>query len=161
MESGILLRLVGVVNLTLILSHLFNFQGREPYLCDFFKTLTLSCIQTFTDISFKLDMIETTKPYISILVRMALAFIQGHSCLRNQKTPVFIFSEILHSVWMKFSLLPQPAGLLKPMLESFCRSTIQGRELCRRDFHIVMCRGTCEPICFKLGMMLDTAKPYS
>ena len=31
MECGILLRCFGVMNLVLILSHLFNIQGREPY----------------------------------------------------------------------------------------------------------------------------------
>ena len=27
--------------------------------------------------------------------------------------------------------------------------------------NIVMCQDTCEPICFKLGIMLDTTKLYS
>ena len=35
MEFSILLRFVSVMNLILILSHPFNIQGREPYLCDF------------------------------------------------------------------------------------------------------------------------------
>ena len=77
MEYGILLRLVGVMNLKLSLSHPLNIQGREPYLCDFVKKtttaknkqkrqqqqkqknknknkktphpLTFACIRTFTD----------------------------------------------------------------------------------------------------------------
>ena len=28
-------------------------------------------------------------------------------------------------------------------------------------FNIVMCQDTCKPICFKLGMMLDTTELYS
>ena len=28
-------------------------------------------------------------------------------------------------------------------------------------FDIVMCKDTCEPICFKLGMMVNTSKLYS
>ena len=66
---------------------------------------------------------------------------------------------------MKFSMLPQPVGLLKLMRKLFCTSNIQGRELCWHDFmtymfNIVMYRDTCDPICFKLGMMLHTTKLY-
>ena len=52
MEFGIVLRLVGVVNLILILFYFcpFSIQGREPYLCDFIrKPLALADMQTFTD----------------------------------------------------------------------------------------------------------------
>ena len=28
-------------------------------------------------------------------------------------------------------------------------------------FNLVMCKDTCEPICFKLGMMLNTTTFYS
>ena len=54
------------------------------------KLLTLTCIQTFTDqflsFSFKLVMmIEATKLYILKSVWMTLTFIQGHSCMKNQK----------------------------------------------------------------------------
>ena len=37
MEFGMFLRLVGVMNLILIWSCLFNIQGREPYLYDLVK----------------------------------------------------------------------------------------------------------------------------
>ena len=52
------------------------------------------------------------------------------------------------------------------MLNLFCTSTIQGRELCWRDFirntiNSVLCWDTREPNCFKLGMMLDMTNPYS
>ena len=67
---------------------------------------------------------------------------------------------------MKFSLLPQPAGLLKLMLDLFCISDIDWRELSWRDFikykiNIVMCWDACESICFKLGTMLGIPKLYS
>ena len=41
----------------------------------------------------------------------------------------------------------------------FCASDSQGRELCC-DFmlNIVLCQHTCQSICFKLGMMLNTMK---
>ena len=94
---------------------------------------------------------------------------QVHSCLRNQKPMVPIFSEILQWIWIKFIMLPQLLGLLKLMLNLFCTSTIQGRELCGHDFvkysiNILQRRDTCEPICFrrlicfKLGMVLDMTK---
>ena len=51
------------------------------------------------------------------------------------------------------------------MLNLCCASTIQGRELCWHDFmeysfNIVMCQDTCEPIHFKLNMVLNTTKLY-
>ena len=51
MELGMILRLVGVMNILLILSCPFSMQGREPSLDDFIrkKNLSLACIQTFTD----------------------------------------------------------------------------------------------------------------
>ena len=68
MEFGLLLRLVGVMNLILILSCPFDIEGRELYLHDFVKKTTnkqkknpnnsnnnnkipivLACIQTYTD----------------------------------------------------------------------------------------------------------------
>ena len=48
----------------------------------------------------------------------------------KSKASVSIFTEILLSIWMKFSMLPQAVGLLKHMLNVFCISNVQGRELC-------------------------------
>ena len=61
---------------------------------------------------------------------------------------------------MKFSMLLQPVGLLKLMLNLFCTSSIEGREFCGRGvmkctFIMVMCEDTCELICFKLRVMLN------
>ena len=67
---------------------------------------------------------------------------------------------------MKFSMWPQSMGLLKLMLNLFCRSTIEGRGLCWQNFmkymlNVVMCQDTCELICFKLGTMPNTTILYS
>ena len=63
-------------------------------------------------------------------------------------------------------MLLQLVGLLKFMLNLFCTNTFQARELCGRDFikyriNIVLCQDTCQLICFKLGMILDTTIVYS
>ena len=52
------------------------------------------------------------------------------------------------------------------MLNLFCTNSIKGKEHCWRDFmkytfDIVNCQDTCEPICFKLGMLRNTTKLYS
>ena len=67
---------------------------------------------------------------------------------------------------MECSLLAHPVGLLKLMLNLFCTSNIQEKELCWRDFikymiNIVVCRDACEPICFKLDVMLGMTKLYN
>ena len=76
------------------------------------------------------------------------------------------FSQNFHS-WFSSSmrLSPQPVGLLKLMLNLICTSSVQARELCWHDFvkymiNIVLCRGTCGPICFKLGKLLDMTGLY-
>ena len=85
MEFGIMLRLVGVMNLILIRSGPFSIQRREPYLSDFIKKTTFS-IDLYSDIYRLISLIvETTKLYISVSVWMTLTFIQGHSCMRNEK----------------------------------------------------------------------------
>ena len=99
-----------------ISSHLINIQGREHY---------LHCLNIFTDlvyldiyrlISFRLGiMIENTKPYLFILVWMAVTFIQGHGCTQKPKPAVPMFLQISESVWIKVSILPQPVDLLKLM----------------------------------------------
>ena len=53
--------------------------------------------------------------------------------------------------------------LLKLMLTFFGISILKRRELWWRyfmeyTFNIVLCQDTCEPICYKLGMMLSTTK---
>ena len=60
------------------------------------------------------------------------------------------------SILMIFSMLQQPVGLLKLTLNVFCANHFQGRELYVCYF-IGLHRGTCEPIHFKFGMMLDMA----
>ena len=80
MEFGILLRLVGMMNLILILSHPFSIQKIELYF-----TIGLH-LDIYRPVYFKLCMMtETTKldNHILILVWMTLNFVQSHSCLRN------------------------------------------------------------------------------
>ena len=55
---------------------------------------------------------------------------------------------------------------LKTMLNLYCTSCNQDREFYWSDYikytiNIVLCLNTCEPICFKLCMMLHTTKLYS
>ena len=94
MVFGIELKVVGVMNLTLISSCPFTFQKREPCWCEFLKknktktTTTKTNVGLYSDIyraiSFKLFMrIGNTKLCILISVWMTLIFIQGHSCMRN------------------------------------------------------------------------------
>ena len=71
--------------------------------------------------SFKLGMmIGTAMLFILMSAWMILTLIQGHTCLRNRKILASIFSEILQSIWMRLSMLPQPVGLLKLVLNLFC-----------------------------------------
>ena len=111
-------------------------------------------------------MIETFTLYILISVWMFLTFIQGHSCMKSNKNSVSTFLENYLLIWMKSSVLSQPVGLLKFMLNLFCTNDIHGRELCWGDFmkcvfNILLCRHTCELIYFKLSLMLDTSKLYN
>ena len=86
MEFGLLLRLADVMNLILISFHPFSIQGREPYFHGFIEKNQNWLVFRHLLFSFKLDMVvEITKLYIFISVLMTLAFIEGHSCMRNQK----------------------------------------------------------------------------
>ena len=81
--------------------------------------------------------------------------------MRKSRTCALIFSQSSQSILMKFSLLPQLIGVLKLMLELLLMINIQGEEFHMRDFmkytfNIGLHRNTCEPICFKPVMMLDT-----
>ena len=138
-------------------------RGSPTYVMLVKKMLTLACVQTlfYWPISFRLGlMIKTTRLSILLSVWMTLTFTQGHSCMRNKKFVVH-FSEISQLIRIKFSMLPQPVGLLKPLLNLFCTDDIEGREFCwhefiKHNFNMVLCRDTC-----KLGMMLSTNKFYS
>ena len=74
-------------------------------------------------------------------------------------------------IWMKFCMLPKPVGLLKVLLFFFffggggVQLVFKVRKLFLHDFmkykfNICLCQKACGPICFKLGMMLDTTKLY-
>ena len=57
---------------------------------------------------------------------MTLTFIQVYSYMR--KKCVLIYSQSSQSILMKSSMLPQPAGLLRLMLNMFHMINIQVRE---------------------------------
>ena len=109
-EFGILLRLVDVKNLILLLSRPVNIQGRKCYL--------KSNVGLYSDIC-GTNLFQTWydgrdhKPlqFFFIQFCLTLAFIQGHSCMRNQI--VSTCSEISLSIWMKFSMLPQDYWLVE------------------------------------------------
>ena len=65
---------------------------------------------------------------------------------------------------MKFSVLPQPVGLLKLVEIVFCVINAQGRELCfyfvKHTFNIGLCSDACKLISVKLSVMTDTTKLY-
>ena len=108
-------------------------------------------------------MVETTEIYILIAVWVTLSFMQGYSWMRNQKLVVLIFSQMLQPILIKFSMLPQPFGLLKLMLTLFCKIYFQGRELYKADFrkctfNIGLCPDTYKLICSKLGSTLNTSQ---
>ena len=97
---------------------------------------------------------------------MILTFIQGHSCIINEKNWCPFSQKFLSgfgcNLWCCHSLLV----LLKLIQNLVCSSSIQGREHCWQYFikymiSIVLSPGTCKLICFKLGVMLDMTKLYS
>ena len=82
----------------------------------------LACIQSFTD-RFASNLVSALQFDISlddldIYLRCQL---YGKST-----TSVSIFSQISKTIWMAFSMLPQPIGFLKLKLSSFYTSHIQG-----------------------------------
>ena len=59
-------------------------------------------------------------------------------------------------------MLPQPVGLLKLILHLFCTNSTRERTLLMKyAINMVLCQDTCQPVCFKLSMMLDTTKLYA
>ena len=65
---------------------------------------------------------------------------------------------------MKFSVLSQPVGLLKFMQILFAQVIFKGENSAEVILwsinNIIMCQDTCELICLKLSMMLNTSKLY-
>ena len=112
-------------------------------------------------------MIKTNKLYIFYISLVDLDLHSRSQLYTKSKILVSIFSQILMSIWVKFRMLPQPVGLLKFMLNLFLQVVFKGENsadvilLYDYAFNVVMCWDTCLPICFKLGIMLDTTKFYS
>ena len=102
--------------------------GSNPWRCGQ-RAQTLACMQTFSDWFF----FQIWALHFDI----SLDDLDLHSrsqLYSKSKTLVSIFSDILLSIWMKCGMWPQPVGLLKLMLNLFCTSYIQGRELCWHNF---------------------------
>ena len=109
-------------------------------------------------------MIGTNKLYIFISVLMTLTFILGDSCIRNQKLCCQVSRKFRY--WFGWNLVCCHnlfvEAYAKLLLLKFCSR----REFCWNGFmnctiNIIMCQDTCERICFKLGMMLNTTKLYT
>ena len=97
---------------------------------------------------------------------MILTFIHGHNSMKN-KTLLCPFLKyfMVDSDNIQYVATICWYVLIQFMLNIFCTSNIQGTELCWCDvkkytIDIVLCQDACELICFKLGIMLDTAKLY-
>ena len=63
-------------------------------------------------------------------------------------------------------MMPRLVGLMKFILNVFVQVIFKGESsidviFTKYTFHIVICEGILEPICFKLGMMLGTTNFYS
>ena len=96
MEIGLLLRLIGLMNLMLILSCLINIQGREPYFVRKTPQPFNVHSDTYTSISFRLGIvIETTELCILIPVWMTLTFIWDHSYHEVKDCCVHFFCKVL------------------------------------------------------------------
>ena len=163
MELGILLRPVGLMSLILILSYSFNIQVRELYLYDMIEQINIALCPDIYQLIFwnwvrwyKPPSATCWWPWLSFKVTIVWG---------NRKTLLCILSEIWLSIWMKFSLLPQPVGMLKAHAKFILIKLFKGENSATRfmkhTFSIVMCQNTCEPICFKRDMMQNTTKLYS
>ena len=157
--------LVWWTSYSLILSHPFNIQLREPICVALLKQYFT--IGLYSDIyrliSFTLGlMIGTTVsstfwclhgwPWPSFRVKL----------YEKSKTLVPIFSDILLSIEMKFSLLLWFVEGHAIFWDGWCLHKYCSRERTLLTwFYSVLCLDTCEQICFKLGMMLDTTRLYS
>ena len=154
MEIGVLLRLIGVMNLILILRCPFHIQGKEPCLCDFVKNKTKQNKTTpppqkkndykkatllhwlvfrhlLTDffLTWYDDRDGATKLYILLSDWMTLTLIQGHSCMRNQQLRCHFLENFVIDL-DKIEYVAATCCLLKIMLNCLCASNIPRREFC-------------------------------
>ena len=74
-------------------------------------------------------IIETTILYILVSVWITLIVIEISQVCEKSKSSTSILSQIRTLIWIKFSMLPQPVGLLKLMLDLFYTSSVEGRQL--------------------------------
>ena len=71
-------------------------------------------------------MVDTIELYILVPVWMIVAFIQCHSFVRKKKLVHSFSCKFLTSIWMKFSMLPWPVGVVKFMHSYFVQSILKG-----------------------------------
>ena len=101
---------------------------------------------------------------VSVKLVMIIELLHSRSHLHEKlETSVLIFSQISQSIWVKFGVMPQAAGLSKLMLHLFHKIDIQGREpfsdgFIRYALNIGLHQDPFGSKGFKLGMMLDTTK---
>ena len=161
-EFSTLLRFVNLMNLKFISSRPFSIQGREPYLCDFVNKLEYWLVfRHLLTSSFKLGMM--IGPLIPTLwyqfgwlwpsFKVTVVWgIKDFGCPFSCKLK-FQFG------WNSVCCL-ELLVLLKLMLNHFALVLFKGESpadvILWNRFNIIMCQETCELICFKLGMMLNT-----
>ena len=110
----------------------------------------------YRPISFKLGMTIETFKLSNFALSWDVCLHSGWQLHEKSKTCAGIVLEISESS-LKFSMLPQPVGLLKLMLNSFRIINIQGRGLCLCDYMNALNIGLCpynEPVWF--AFELDT-----
>ena len=142
MEIGMLFKFVNQMNLILIfISFGFFFKGENctMWFCPpppppnfFFNKLAF--IWTFTD-WFQTWYDNRLLWTMCILISggMTSTFIQGHSCLRNQKNFALPFFQNFSKSCGWNLVCCQSVALLMLILNLFCTVNIQGSELCLRD----------------------------
>ena len=166
MEFGRLLRLVCLTNL---ISCPISIQERYPtYVISSKSSLMLACIWTVADL-FLSNLVlwwrSLNSNFDSRLDDLDIHARKGVT-MRRTKTSGLKFLQTCLSIWMKFNVLSQPAGLVKLMLNWFHTFDSQGRGLNLCDFinctfNIGLFWDICELISFKLGVVLNTTKLHS
>ena len=106
MEFGTLLTLFSLMNLTLIkfLSRLITSMGENPTYMISSKIHSIWLIFRHLPINFFQTRYDH-REHILILVWMILTFIQGQSCLINQKLVHSFHNKFVNQFWYKFSIL--------------------------------------------------------
>ena len=111
---------------------------------------------------------QESEPYLQDFIKrtVTLAYIMPFT---NEKcnTFVLIFLQISQLIWIKFSLLPQPVGLFKLIINLCCTIYIQMKKLNFSDFTnnvplttFVLHSDGYIQLSYKLGVVTDTTIFY-